>query len=73
MPLFNFIILKLLKFISFLFFHSWLVGLPKRDLFGYVIYSVLLIKYLILQSRRINSNLTMDGEMKLETIQQEPE
>ena len=37
------------------------VGLPKRDLFGYVIYSVLLIKYLILQSRRINSNLTMDG------------
>ena len=35
------------------------VGLPKRDLFGYVIYSVLLIKYLILQRWKINSNLTM--------------
>jgi len=37
------------------------VGLRRRDLLdlGYVIYSVFLIKYLILQRWKINSNLTI--------------
>lgn len=40
------------------------VGLHRRDLldFRYVIYTVFLIKYLILQGWKINSNLTMGNE-----------
>ena len=40
------------------------VGLHRRDLldFRYVIYTVFLIKNLILQRGKINSNLTMGNE-----------
>lgn len=60
--LYQVIILKLTEEYSMFLLNF--VGLHRRDLldFRYVIYSVFLIKYLILQRWKINSNLTMGNE-----------